>query len=51
MWLRSREKRSAESPLWVKATTYLACTRAATSSAALAMTPPRVLGSQSISSK
>ena len=41
--------RLAESPLWVNATTYLAPTRSATSPAALAITPPRVCGSHSIS--
>ena len=48
MALRSRDRRLAESPLWVNATTYFAPTRAATSSAALAMTPPPVCGSQAI---
>ena len=48
---RSRDIRRAESPLVVNATTYLAPTRSATSSAALAITPARVCGSQSILAK
>ena len=43
---RSRDIRRAESPDWVKATTYFASTRSATSPAALAMTPDLVCGSQ-----
>ena len=44
----SATSRLAESPDWVKATRYVAPTRSATSAAALAITPPRVCGCQSI---
>ncbi len=45
---RSRDIRRAESPVLVNATTYFAPTRSATSSAAFAITPLRVCGSQAI---
>src|SRR4051794_4745146 len=45
---RYRDSRRAESPDCVNATRYDAPTRSATSAAALAMTPPRVFGCQSM---